>query len=330
MQRLRQRRGEDERGRPVESRESNYVDLVVKRVEQFLGDVIENPESPEAAEECWTLCIDSAHEIGLENDSAILVAKAACARLGYPRDQSPLESMKKVQEGTLICKECSDEVAEGEALNGYCPKCVDAFERRERQEKEKKMKEKKPTKENFDPPGSQAVNSFEYMGHYVEVHHNTGEDGGENNFIAFIDGTPEDQTVSDTIEQCAGNARAVCHQLSPPSQQPIARPPVRTQAAPPTRTPAMVGANSYESKVQTQAQELVNKVLSDHRLTPNERSHMSKTTFVFQKDRRYPIPDKSHARNALARVSQHGTPAERSKVRGAVHRKFPTIGQQHD
>jgi hypothetical protein len=288
MQRLRDRRGEDEHGRPLESRESNYVDLVVKRVEQFLGDVIENPESPEAAEECWTLCIDSAHEIGLESDSAALVAKAACARLGYPRDQSPLESMKKVKEGTLVCKE------------------------------------------SFDQPGSQTVNSFEYMGHHVEVHHNTGEDGGENNFIAFIDGTPEDQTVSDTIEQCAGNARAVCHQLSPPSQQPIARPPVRTQAAPPTRTPAMVGANSYESKVQTQAQELVNKVLSDHRLTPNERSRMSKTTFVFQKDRRYPIPDKSHARNALARVSQHGTPAERSKVRGAVHRKFPTIGQQHD
>lgn len=36
----------------------------------------------------------------------------------------------------------------------------------------------------------------------------------------------------------------------------------------------------------------------------------------------YPIPDRSHAQNALARVSQHGSPAEKAKVRGAVARKF--------
>jgi hypothetical protein len=41
----------------------------------------------------------------------------------------------------------------------------------------------------------------------------------------------------------------------------------------------------------------------------------------------YPIHDKAHARNALARVSQHGTPTEKSKVRAAVHRKFPDIGR---
>jgi hypothetical protein len=41
----------------------------------------------------------------------------------------------------------------------------------------------------------------------------------------------------------------------------------------------------------------------------------------------YPIHDKPHARNALARVSQHGTPAEKSKVRAAVHRKYPDIGR---
>jgi hypothetical protein len=39
----------------------------------------------------------------------------------------------------------------------------------------------------------------------------------------------------------------------------------------------------------------------------------------------YPIPDKSHARNALARVSQHGSPAEKVKVRAKVHAKFPAI-----
>lgn len=43
--------------------------------------------------------------------------------------------------------------------------------------------------------------------------------------------------------------------------------------------------------------------------------------------RSYPIPDASHARNALARVSQHGYPELKAKVRAAVHRKFPDIGQ---
>jgi hypothetical protein len=38
----------------------------------------------------------------------------------------------------------------------------------------------------------------------------------------------------------------------------------------------------------------------------------------------YPIPDESHARNALARAS--GKPVE-AKVRAAVHRKFPDIGK---
>lgn len=42
----------------------------------------------------------------------------------------------------------------------------------------------------------------------------------------------------------------------------------------------------------------------------------------------YPIPDKAHARNALARVSQHGTPAEKATVRAKVRAKFPAIGQK--
>lgn len=41
--------------------------------------------------------------------------------------------------------------------------------------------------------------------------------------------------------------------------------------------------------------------------------------------RKYPIADESHARNALARVAQVGTPEEKAKVRAAVKRKFPTI-----
>lgn len=44
-------------------------------------------------------------------------------------------------------------------------------------------------------------------------------------------------------------------------------------------------------------------------------------------DRSYPIEDKSHARNALSRVSQHGSSELKSKVRAAVHRKYPDIGK---
>lgn len=40
---------------------------------------------------------------------------------------------------------------------------------------------------------------------------------------------------------------------------------------------------------------------------------------------KYPIPDLKHARNALARVSQHGTPAEREAVRKKVYAKFPEL-----
>ena len=44
-------------------------------------------------------------------------------------------------------------------------------------------------------------------------------------------------------------------------------------------------------------------------------------------DRSYPINDMSHARNALSRVSQFGYPELKEKVRAAVHRKFPSIGE---
>ena len=42
----------------------------------------------------------------------------------------------------------------------------------------------------------------------------------------------------------------------------------------------------------------------------------------------YPIPDAAHARNALARVSQHGSSAEKAAVRAKVHAKYPAIGKK--
>jgi hypothetical protein len=41
----------------------------------------------------------------------------------------------------------------------------------------------------------------------------------------------------------------------------------------------------------------------------------------------YPIPDANHARNALARVSQHGSPAQKAAVRAKVRAKYPEIGK---
>jgi hypothetical protein len=42
----------------------------------------------------------------------------------------------------------------------------------------------------------------------------------------------------------------------------------------------------------------------------------------------YPVSDIKHARNALARVAQHGTAAEKKTVRAKVHAKYPSIGKK--
>jgi hypothetical protein len=43
-------------------------------------------------------------------------------------------------------------------------------------------------------------------------------------------------------------------------------------------------------------------------------------------DRSYPDNDVSHARNALARVSEFGTPAVKAEVRSKVTKKYPEMG----
>ena len=63
------------------------------------------------------------------------------------------------------------------------------------------------------------------------------------------------------------------------------------------------------------------------KLTAKTRNALPSKDFAGP-DRSYPIEDASHARNALARVSQHGSPAEKAKVRAAVHKKYPDI-QSH-
>lgn len=63
------------------------------------------------------------------------------------------------------------------------------------------------------------------------------------------------------------------------------------------------------------------------KLTAKARNALPKKDFALGGGR-YPIEDKSHARNALARVSQHGSSSEKAKVRAAVHRKYPGIGDK--
>lgn len=64
------------------------------------------------------------------------------------------------------------------------------------------------------------------------------------------------------------------------------------------------------------------------KLTAQKRKSLSKSSFAEPGKRKYPIEDKAHARNALSRVSQFGSPAEKSKVRAAVRRKFPGVGKK--
>jgi hypothetical protein len=62
------------------------------------------------------------------------------------------------------------------------------------------------------------------------------------------------------------------------------------------------------------------------KLTAKARKAIPTKDFALGKGR-YPIEDASHARNALARVAQHGTPAQKATVRAKVHEKYPGIGE---
>lgn len=59
-------------------------------------------------------------------------------------------------------------------------------------------------------------------------------------------------------------------------------------------------------------------------LTTQERDALPETDFALP-GRKYPIHDINHARNALARVAQHGTSSEQAIVRAKVHKRYPTI-----
>ena len=64
------------------------------------------------------------------------------------------------------------------------------------------------------------------------------------------------------------------------------------------------------------------------KLTSSERKAIPTKSFAEPEKRKYPIENEAHARNALARVAQSGTPAEKAKVRAAVKKKYPSIGKE--
>jgi hypothetical protein len=60
------------------------------------------------------------------------------------------------------------------------------------------------------------------------------------------------------------------------------------------------------------------------KLTNNQRHGLDTSQFALP-GRRFPIEDKSHARNALARAG-NANPAEQATIRRKVHAKYPSIG----
>ena len=60
------------------------------------------------------------------------------------------------------------------------------------------------------------------------------------------------------------------------------------------------------------------------KLSSGARKSLPASDFVIPSQRKYPIEDKNHARDALAR-SANKSPKIKAEVRAAVHRKYPDI-----
>ncbi len=60
-------------------------------------------------------------------------------------------------------------------------------------------------------------------------------------------------------------------------------------------------------------------------LSAAARDRLPRSAFAIPEDRAYPIHDRRHAVNALARVAQHGTAAEKARVRAAVYARYPGL-----
>ena len=66
------------------------------------------------------------------------------------------------------------------------------------------------------------------------------------------------------------------------------------------------------------------------KLSNAARKKLPTKTFAEPDKRKYTIENEAHAKNALSRVSQFGTPEEKTKVRRAVKKKYPSIGKDKE
>lgn len=64
------------------------------------------------------------------------------------------------------------------------------------------------------------------------------------------------------------------------------------------------------------------------KLTAKTRNALPDSDFAVS-GRRFPVEDRNHAVNALARASQFH-PELKAKIRAKVHKKFPDIGMKMD
>lgn len=61
------------------------------------------------------------------------------------------------------------------------------------------------------------------------------------------------------------------------------------------------------------------------RLSYAERKALPDKDFIFPAKRKYPIPDKSHAKNARSRAAQNLSGAAKKKVFSKTKKKFPGL-----
>ncbi len=64
------------------------------------------------------------------------------------------------------------------------------------------------------------------------------------------------------------------------------------------------------------------------KLSSKKRKSLPAKSFAEPDKRKYPIENEAHARNALSRVAHSGTPAEKKRVKSAVKKKYPSIGEK--
>lgn len=69
----------------------------------------------------------------------------------------------------------------------------------------------------------------------------------------------------------------------------------------------------------------LSKATNAKRNTVAGRAALAPSNFGLPAQRKYRIDDAPHARDALARVAQNGTPAQKAQVRKAVAAKYPSI-----